>query len=161
MEKEGFVDIREMTEEDLDEVVQIERVSFPTPWSRGLFERERLTPFAKAFIAREIPPDQVVGYLCFWLVAAETHILNLAVHPRRRQQGFGTRLLRFGIDYSRRKGVKEITLEVRRSNYKAISLYRHFQFQPWGIRRRYYTDSGEDAIVMGLRLAEPSWTTSV
>ncbi|MDO9209386.1 MAG: ribosomal protein S18-alanine N-acetyltransferase [Deltaproteobacteria bacterium] len=161
MEKEGYIDIREMTAEDLDEVVQIERMSFPTPWSRGLFERERLTPFAKVSIAREIHSDQVVGYLCFWRVASETHILNLAVHPRRRQQGIGTRLLLYGIDYSRRNGVKEITLEVRRSNYKAISLYRHFQFQPWGIRRRYYSDSGEDAIVMGLRLAEPSLTALV
>lgn len=160
MEKEGLIEIREMTEEDLDEVVQIERMSFPTPWSRGLFERERVTPFARAFIAHEISPDQVVGYLCFWLVTSETHILNLAVHPQRRQQGIGTRLLRYGIDYCRERGVKEFALEVRWSNYKAISLYRHFQFQPWGIRPRYYSDSGEDAIVMGLLLAEPSLATS-
>ena len=161
MEKEGLIDIREMTEGDLEEVVQIERGSFPAPWSRGLFERELLTPFAKAFIARERPPDRVVGYLCFWLVASETHILNLAVDPRRRQQGIGTRLLRYGIDYCRGKGIQEISLEVRRSNYKAISLYRNFRFQPWGIRRGYYSESGEDAIVMGLRLAEPSLATLV
>jgi [ribosomal protein S18]-alanine N-acetyltransferase len=161
MDNEDLVDIREMTEEDLEEVLQIERVSFPVPWSRGLFERELWIPFAKAFIAREIPPDQLVGYLCFWLVASETHILNLAVHPRWRRKGIGTRLLRYGIDYCRNKGVQEITLEVRRSNYKAISLYRHLRFQPWGIRRGYYNENGEDAIVMGLRLAEPSLATPV
>ncbi len=155
-----MIDIREMTEEDLDEVVQIERISFPSPWSRRLFERERRTPFARAFIARESPPDQVVGYLCFWLVSSETHILNLAVHPKRRQQGIGSRLLRFGIDYCRQQGVKEFTLEVRRSNYQAIALYRRFQFQPWGIRPRYYSDNGEDAIVMGLLLTEPALATS-
>jgi len=156
-----LIDIREMTEEDLDEVVQIERMSFPSPWSRALFERERLTPFAKAFIAREIPPDRVVGYLFFWLVSSEMHILNLAVHPELRQGGIATRLLRFGIDYCRKNGVKEFTLEVRRSNYRAIALYRRFQFQPWGIRPRYYSDSGEDAIVMGLLLSDPSLANSI
>ncbi len=160
MEKNGSMDIREMTEEDLDEVVQIERMSFRTPWSRRLFERERLTPFARAFVAREIPSDPVVGYLCFWLVASQMHILNLAVHPQRRHRGIGTRLLRYGIDYCRERGVREFTLEVRRSNYEAIALYRRFQFQPWGIRPRYYTDSGEDAIVMGLVLSEPSLTAA-
>jgi ribosomal-protein-alanine N-acetyltransferase len=160
MEKNGLMDIREMTEEDLEEVVQIERMSFRSPWSRGLFERERLTPFARAFVSREIPPDQVVGYLCFWLVASQMHILNLAVHPQHRHRGIGTRLLRYGIDYCREKGIQEFTLEVRRSNYEAITLYRRFQFQPWGIRPRYYSDSGEDAIVMGLLLAEPSLTAS-
>ena len=154
------MDIREMTEEDLDEVVQIERMSFRSPWSRRLFERERLTPFARAFVAREIPPDPVAGYLCFWLVASQMHILNLAVHPQRRHRGIGTRLLRYGIDYCRGRGVREFTLEVRRSNYEAIALYRRFQFQPLGIRPRYYTDSGEDAIVMGLVLSEPSLTAA-
>jgi ribosomal-protein-alanine N-acetyltransferase len=159
MENKGLLDIQEMTKEDLEEVLRIERVSFPTPWSRGLFERELVIPFAKAFIAREVPADSLVGYLCFWLVASETHILNLAVDPRRRRQGIGTRLLEYGIDYCRGKGVQEITLEVRRSNYKAISLYRHFQFQPWGVRGGYYSENGEDAIVMGLRLAGPSLAT--
>ncbi|MDI6753061.1 MAG: ribosomal protein S18-alanine N-acetyltransferase [Thermodesulfobacteriota bacterium] len=161
MNKEGEIDIREMTERDLDEVMQIERVSFPTPWSRRLFERELSLPYAKSFIAREMSLDQVVGYLCFWLLIPEAHILNLAVRPERRWQGIGNRLLRYGVDYCLAKGVREITLEVRRSNYKAISLYRNLQFQPRGIRRRYYSDSGEDAIIMGLRLAEADLLTAI
>jgi ribosomal-protein-alanine N-acetyltransferase len=60
--------------------------------------------------------------------------------------------LRYGLDYSRQKGAEQITLEVRRSNYKAIALYRSFHFQPQGIRRRYYSDSGEDAVIMILYL---------
>jgi ribosomal-protein-alanine N-acetyltransferase len=88
------------------------------------------------------------GYLCFWLVDRETHILNLAVHPRKRGEGIGTRLLAFGVNYCRGQGVQQMTLEVRRSNLKAISLYKNFQFHPQGIRRKYYPDSGEDAIIM-------------
>jgi [ribosomal protein S18]-alanine N-acetyltransferase len=154
MEPTGRIEIRRMTEEDLDGVMEVERQSFQTPWSRGLFERELLLSYAHAFVAVEVPAGGVVGYLCFWLVEGETHILNLAVHPERRRQGIAFRLLRYGLDYSRHKGAKEITLEVRRSNYKAIALYRGFHFQPEGIRRRYYSDSGEDAIIMTLHLAE-------
>ncbi len=159
MEPMGRIEIRGMTERDLDEVMQIERRSFPTPWSRRLFERELLLPYAKAFVALEIPPHQVVGYLCFWLVDEETHILNLATHPERRRQGIGSRLLRYGVNYCREKGAQEISLEVRRSNYQAISLYRNFQFQPRGIRPRYYSDSGEDAVIMSLRLVGQTQAT--
>jgi len=159
MEPTGRIEIRGMSEGDLDEVMQIERRSFPTPWSRRLFERELLLPYAKAFVALEIPPNQVVGYICFWLVAQETHILNLAAHPERRRRGIGSRLLRYGVNYCREKGAQEITLEVRRSNYQAISLYRNFQFQPRGIRPHYYSDSGEDAVIMSLRLVEQTQAT--
>jgi ribosomal-protein-alanine N-acetyltransferase len=159
VEAMGQIEIRGMTEQDLDEVMQIERSSFPTPWSRRLFERELLMPYAKPFIALEVPPNQVVGYLCFWLVAQETHILNLAVHPERRRLGIGSRLLHYGVNYSREKGAQEIILEVRRSNYKAISLYRNFHFQPRGIRPRYYSDSGEDAVIMGLLLLDQTAAT--
>jgi ribosomal-protein-alanine N-acetyltransferase len=154
MEPTGQIEIRGMTERDLDEVMQIEGKSFPTPWSRRLFERELLLPYAKGFVALETPRRQVVGYICFWLVAQETHILNLAVHPERRRRGIGSRLLRYGVNYCREMGAQEITLEVRRSNYQAISLYRNFQFQPRGIRPRYYSDSGEDAVIMSLRLED-------
>jgi ribosomal-protein-alanine N-acetyltransferase len=155
MEPMGRIEIRRMTDGDLDEIMQIERKSFPTPWSRRLFERELLLPYAHAFVALEAPTDQVVGYLCFWLVEGETHILNLAVHPESCRQGIGSLLLRYGLDYSREKGAREITLEVRRSNYRAISLYRNFHFQPQGIRLRYYSDSGEDAVIMTLHLPDP------
>lgn len=151
---EGYqpIEIRQMAERDLDAVLEIERESFPTPWSRGLFAKELDLPFARAFVAQEKDSGKVVGYLCFWLVDQETHILNLAVHPHRRRQGIGTRLLTFGVSYCRRQGLQRMTLEVRRSNLRAISLYRNFRFQPQGVRRKYYTDSGEDAILMGLDL---------
>jgi ribosomal-protein-alanine N-acetyltransferase len=154
VEMGGRVLIREMTEGDLEEVLQIERVTFPSPWSRALFERELTTPFARSFVGVQGETGPVAGYLCFWLVDEEGHVLNLAVHPQHRGQRIGTQLLGFGVDFCRKEGVRMITLEVRRSNYKAISLYRNFAFQPQGIRRRYYTDSGEDAIIMGLNLGD-------
>jgi ribosomal-protein-alanine N-acetyltransferase len=160
MEPMGRIEIRPMTEGDLDEIMLIEWKSFPTPWSRRLFERELLLPYAHAFVALEAPMDPVVGYLCFWLVEGEMHILNLAVHPQRRRQGIGALLLRRGLDYCQENGGTEITLEVRRSNYKAISLYRRFHFEPRGIRPRYYSDSGEDAVIMTLHLADSEPPTS-
>ena len=149
---EASIEIRKMTEKDLDEVLEIEKVSFPSPWSRGLFERELSTPFSRSFVATRQGNPAVVAYLCFWLVDTEGHLLNLAVHPRHRGQKIGGGILGFGIDYCRREGVRLVTLEVRRSNSRALSLYRKFHFQPRGVRRRYYTDTGEDAIVMGLDL---------
>jgi ribosomal-protein-alanine N-acetyltransferase len=156
MEPQENIEIREMTRGDLEEVLQIERMSFPTPWSQALFERELLTPFARSLVALERESKKIMGYLCFWLVDPEAHVLNLAVHPQHRGQGLGTLLMGYGVEYCRNRGVQLITLEVRRSNYKAISLYRNFQFQFRGIRRRYYTDSGEDAVVMNLYLETPS-----
>ena len=154
MEIKETVEIQEMTEPDLEEVLQIEQVSFPTPWSRRLFERELSMPLARSFVAQRAHRKEILGYLCFWLVIPEAHILNLAVHPKHRNQGVGNLLLNYGVDYCRGSGVQVVTLEVRRSNYKAISLYRNFHFQAQGIRRRYYTDSGEDAVVMGLYLED-------
>ena len=161
MEVRETPEIRKMSEQDLDEILEIERLSFPTPWSRILFERELATPFARSLVAQEARREKILGYLCFWLVEQEAHILNLAVHPQHRNGGIGTLLLGYGVGYCRKGGVQVITLEVRRSNYKAISLYRGFHFQPLGIRRRYYTDTGEDAVVMGLVLGETTSLSTV
>ncbi|MBP1719339.1 MAG: ribosomal-protein-alanine acetyltransferase, partial [Deltaproteobacteria bacterium] len=161
MERRDQIEIRRMLRKDLEDVLAIEKISFPAPWSRFLFEQEFLFPHAHLLAAGDLAlPGRVWGYLCFWLVAEETHILNLAVHPQWRCRGVGSRLLEYVVDYSRAKGVEEIFLEVRRSNHRAISVYRRFHFQPLGIRPRYYQDSGEDAIIMGLRLPDPSLTVT-
>ncbi len=143
--------IRPMMQEDLDEVLQIERISFPTPWSRELFNRELYMAQARAFVAVD-PAGRILGYLCYWLIADEVHILNLAIHPAERKKGIAIFLLGHGLDYSRGEGAREATLEVRRSNYKAIGLYRHFHFEAQGIRRGYYRDTAEDAVIMGRNL---------
>ncbi len=154
LEEKIFISIREMAEKDLDEVMAIEKRSFPSPWSRELFKKELQMPLGKAFVAQETPLPQIVGYFCCWLIIPEVHILNIAVHPQKRHRGIGSKLLQYGLAYAWQKGGRHFTLEVRRSNYPAIGLYKKFNFQPWGIRRRYYTDTGEDALVMCLQLDE-------
>ncbi len=147
----GNIHIRPMITDDLDEALEIERESFSTPWSRELFKRELNMPQARSFVAVD-SSGPIVGYLCYWIVAEEVHILNLAIHPHHRRRGIASLLLRYGLDYSQEEGAREATLEVRRSNYKAIALYRNFHFYPQGIRRRYYSDTGEDALIMGRTL---------
>ena len=102
----GPVHIREMTEGDLDGVLEIERMTFPSPWSRALFERELVTPFARSFVGLRKETGQLAGYLCFWLVEQEGHILNLAVHPQHRGQRIGSRLLGYGVEFCRKQGVQ-------------------------------------------------------
>ncbi len=147
----------EMKEKDLNEVLRIENLSFPFPWTGNLFKKELMNPFSKIFLAKkkEDIKETILGYLCVWLVSCELHILNLAVHPNYRQKGVGTVLVNYALDFSLRQGSKEAILEVRESNYPAISLYRKSGFQPRGLRRKYYSNNSENAIVMGLYLDQP------
>ena len=109
MEHGAQIEIRRLIRKDLEEVLAIEKMSFPAPWSRFLFEQEFLFPQAHLLAAADPAlPDRVWGYLCFRLAAEETHILNLAVHPQWRRQGVGGRLLEYVVDYSRAKGAEEI-----------------------------------------------------
>lgn len=147
----GRIEIRRMTEEDLDEVMEIERASCPTPWTRGNFSAQTKNPYASTFVVVEVPTGGVLGYLCLWLIERESHIVNFAVSPNRRRQGIGSLLLRHGLDFCREKGVQEIMLEARRSNSKSLPLYDKFNFKAQGVRQRYFPD-GEDAVIMALPL---------
>jgi ribosomal-protein-alanine N-acetyltransferase len=135
--------------EDLADIVRIERLCFSQPWSRGSFERELTLPFSRLAIARL--ESGTSGFLCRWLIAQECHILNIAVHPDLRRHGIGSRLLSWAVAEAQAKGATFITLEVRRSNLAARSLYRKFQFEERRLRRNYY-GPGEDALVMERRV---------
>jgi ribosomal-protein-alanine N-acetyltransferase len=95
----------------------------------------------------------VIAFINHWLVRDEVHILNLATHPEARRHQHGERLMRHVIEFARAHRCRVITLEVRRSNYSAIHLYRRFGFRPVGVRPNYYVEDGEDAIVMLLDLS--------
>ena len=142
--------INEMTAEDLDEVLEIENRSFPLPWSRALFEKELENGHAFNLVARD--PKRggtgVVGYVVFWHVADEMHILQLAVHEEARRQGLGRHLLEEAIRLACSKGCRHAFLEVRTDNEAGKELYRSFGFREIGTRKNYYSD-GEDACVMG------------
>jgi len=135
-------------------IVEIEKLSFPSPWSSKLFKDETKNPLSTLWVLKE--SEQIVGYICFWIIKDQIHLLNIAVHPSRRREGFATLMLNKMIQKGIDLGVKEIWLEVRPSNGAAIKLYEKQGFQVKGRRQKYYTDTGEDALVMALRISEES-----
>lgn len=145
--KGAKVGIRPMAEGDLEEVMAIERASFPSPWTAGAFRGE-MSPRGFAFVAEE--GGRVKGYIVFRLIRGEVHVLNLAVAPDCRRKGVGKELLRFLVDFCTPKGAVVFWLEVREGNLPAVGLYRHMGFRVKGRRPRYYRDTGEDALIMEL-----------
>jgi ribosomal-protein-alanine N-acetyltransferase len=136
---------------DLDQVLDIERASFPTPWTRAAFCYEiEQNKVAHCTAMRGL--RGVVGYLCFWEVGHEIHVTNLAVHPAWRRRGVARRLLAAALAEGVVRGVTLAFLEVRPSNTHALALYESLGFQVIGRRNAYYFDTGEDALVMEARL---------
>ncbi len=139
-----------LTAADLDEVLAIERASFPSPWSRGAFLYElRQNPVARSWVARGSgSAPSILGYLCLWEVPPEIHITNLAVHPAWRRQGVARALLGAILEDARRRRLTVAHLEVRPTNAEARSLYEGLGFRVVGRRKGYYFDTGEDALLM-------------
>jgi [ribosomal protein S18]-alanine N-acetyltransferase len=142
------VRIEELKPYDLDEIVAIEQVSFPTPWPRQVFDMELRS--SKSYKRVSKINGTVVGYIIAWKIYDEVHILNLAVHPDHRRKGIGRGLLSDCLMHFSSKGIKSAILEVRVRNKNAISLYETTGFRSIGLRRKYYSDTGEDALVMKL-----------
>lgn len=136
----------ELTIEMLPRVIFIEQHSYPNPWSKELLSAE----FVKAISFRPcLFRDGIVVAQSFsHLVVDELHILNLAVAPDERGKGLGTKLLRYILEEGTRRGARHATLEVRVSNLVAQRLYRNFGFRKVGVRKHYYNDNLEDALVL-------------
>ncbi len=128
-------------------VVDIERRSFPTPWSERAFLSE-LTQNAYAHYLVALSGERVIGYAGMWLILDEAHVTNIAVHPNYRGQQVGELLLSALEQRAFDHGCHRMTLEVRPSNPVAQKLYRKHGFAPRGLRPGYYTDTHEDAIIM-------------
>jgi [ribosomal protein S18]-alanine N-acetyltransferase len=146
------VSIAPMESDDIDAVMEIERLSFRAPWSRNVFLEELGREWARVDVVRENQTGEVVAFANYWLVADELHILNIATHPRHRRAGHATRLLAHMVDIARQGTCRCVTLEVRRSNAVAQQLYRRFAFRAVGVRPNYYAEDQEDAIVMLLEM---------
>lgn len=132
---------------DLDEVLAIENRSFTTPWSRAAYHRELVTNGYAAYIVGRLG-GKVVSYGGMWVILDEAHITNIAVHPNLRNRGLG-RLTMLALERKAAElGASRMTLEVRVSNAVARHLYESLGFRGTGIRRNYYSDTHEDAIVM-------------
>lgn len=144
-ESEPWVD--RMTLEDLEQVLTVERLSFPTPWSRRAFITE-LTENGYACYLVVRKGAQVLGYAGIWLILDEAHVTNVAVHPDQRGKGIGHLLMAEIVRRCEERGCSRITLEVRRSNQIAQHLYASFGFVSRGVRKGYYTDNHEDAFIM-------------
>jgi ribosomal-protein-alanine N-acetyltransferase len=141
------VDIARMTLSDVEEVLAIERVCFPTPWSRNAFVGE-LTENPLALYLTGKSDGRVVCYAGSWIIQDEAHITNVAVHPAFRGRKLGEKICVSLLEKAAERGAMRATLEVRVSNIRAQSLYVKLGFYSVGLRPGYYTDTNEDAVIM-------------
>jgi len=140
------------SEADLEVVMEIERLSFATPWVRQAFADELARPWAHLELLRDPASGRAIGFCNYWLVADELHILNIAVHPDFRKQGHAKVLVAHILGVAREHRARVVLLEVRASNHPARSLYGKFGFREVGTRPKYYADNGEDAVLMDLEM---------
>jgi [ribosomal protein S18]-alanine N-acetyltransferase len=140
-----------MTLKDIDDVLIIEHQSFATPWSREAFYNELTNNQFAVYIVLE-EDAQVIGYCGVWVVVDEGHITNIAILPEYRGRKLGEALLTNLIEAAKQLGAIKLTLEVRVTNYVAQALYRKLGFEDGAIRKRYYTDNQEDALVMWVNI---------
>ena len=140
--------IREMTHNDIDDILQIEELCYGAHhWSRESFLTE-LSNKISTYRCVINSQKKCVAYMGMWKIMDEAHVTNLSVHPDYRNQKLAHRLLLTSIDECYREKIKYITLEVRVSNEKAIHLYEKFGFKSLGMRKKYYQDNNEDALIM-------------
>jgi ribosomal-protein-alanine N-acetyltransferase len=140
------VTLRPLEIADLDAIERIERVSYPTPWSRSMFASELAKPSSLSLAA--VDDDELLGYLILSRYVDAWHVMNVAVDPERRRQGIASALMRRLFEITQDDAKRGYTLEVRVSNLAAIGLYERFGFHSRGIRRGYYVDNREDALIM-------------
>ena len=143
-----MTEIRRLTYADLPAVVGIERRAFPTPWSLAMFVLELSKPAGVCLVA--LDEGAVAGYVICSRYDTVWHLMDIAVDPDRRRQGIATTIIRALLDRICAPPTpgEQVTLEVRPSNDAAIRLYERFGFKAAGVRRRYYSDNGEDALIM-------------
>jgi ribosomal-protein-alanine N-acetyltransferase len=140
-------DVRTLGADDLDAVEEIERASYPTPWSRSMFATELAKPGSLSLGAFD-PDGRLAGYLIVSRYVDAWHVMNVAVAPGDRRRGIATALLERLFELTVHEAERGYTLEVRVSNAGAITLYERLGFEPRGIRHGYYTDNREDALIM-------------
>jgi [ribosomal protein S18]-alanine N-acetyltransferase len=143
----GEVELRRLELRDLNWIEEIERSSYPTPWSRSMFASELAKPSSVCLGAFD-ETGRLVGYLIISRYVDAWHVMNVAVAPTHRRQGIASLLLNRLFELTAGRGRRGYTLEVRVSNTGAIRLYEELGFRPRGVRRGYYTDNREDALIM-------------
>ena len=145
------IDYKLMDTSHINGVYELSKACFSVPWSLDSISYEIENPLAKYVIAQDLSTNEVVGFAGVWIVAGEGDITNIAVHPSYRKQGIASQLLNKLLEICKDNNCNDITLEVRVSNTPAQNLYTKFGFVNEGIRKKYYSDNGEDAIIMWKR----------
>jgi ribosomal-protein-alanine N-acetyltransferase len=138
--------ITRMRQEDVPSVMQVELQCFTAPWSENAYRTELNNPCAEYYVAWSA--GRLVGYVGMWFILDEVHITTIGVAADMRGKRVGERLLVRALDASREREARRVTLEVRKSNSVAISLYKKYGFREAAVRRGYYSDNGEDALIM-------------
>jgi ribosomal-protein-alanine N-acetyltransferase len=146
MNSDRLLKSRRMEPADLEQVLKIENVSFPAPWTRTMFLEEMSNRSARLVVF--ITGNRIAGYLCFWEVLDEAHLMNIAVHPDWRGRGYGKYIMDRLEAICLKDRLKRIILDVGRRNLPARNLYRKCGFSSVGFRKNYYTSVKDDAIVM-------------
>lgn len=145
--------LRPMRLDDIKQIVEIEHEVFPTPWTEEAFYNEIVSNnFAHYVVLAQ--GEHVIGYGGLWTIIDEAHVTNIAVRKAYQGKQYGRKLLSALVAHAMALGMKEITLEVRVSNHIAQRLYESFNFRSVGVRKGYYTDNSEDALIMWASLQE-------
>jgi len=154
-QQRGVLDVQigAMRRRHIPAVLRIEAKVYPRPWSAGLFLSELAQRSSRAYLVARYK-GKVVGYAGLMLLGDEAHVTNIAVDPEHHRNRIGTRLMLALIEEARAREARSVTLEVRRGNHGAQTMYRSFGFETVGLRRGYYVETGEDAFIM---LAEGIW----
>ena len=142
------IELRRLTARDLSAIEEIEKRSYPTPWSRAMFAGELAKPSSICLGAVDAETGRLVGYLIISRYVDAWHVMNVAVDPEHRRKGVAQMLLEHLFDLTAGDERRGYTLEVRESNAAAIRLYERLGFVKQGVRRGYYTDNREDALIM-------------
>jgi ribosomal-protein-alanine N-acetyltransferase len=140
-----------MTEDHIPEILEIENSVFTTPWAEEMFLQEVRGLFGSR-VTVAVTDGKVIGYQIAWFIEDEVHLANIAVHDAFQGRGVGAMMLSDLIEYALDKDKTIITLEVRASNLGAQAFYRRFYFRAIGVRKGYYTDNREDALLMMMDL---------
>jgi [ribosomal protein S18]-alanine N-acetyltransferase len=139
---------------DLSAVYGIAEQCFPVPWPLEELQKELSRPFSSLRVLRPASGTEIAAFMNFWRIDSELQIMNVAVAPEQRRRGYASLLLDDLLMLGRQQRATAIVLEVRRTNTAAIRLYEQHGFQRIGVRPRYYSDNGEDALVMRRSLAD-------
>ncbi len=142
--------MRPMNTSDIPAILEIEKVSFAVPWTRGMFEETLASDITISLVTEEV--GRISGYIIFYDAGPEMHIMNIAVHPRQRRHGLAFGMMSRILAFARDNAIEECFLEVRESNVPARGLYKKLGFRSIGRRKEYYSETREDALVMRLSL---------